>query len=119
ATPRRSRSAGDGSGELLVNGAQRYEHRSNRRGLALLDEEVRAPILRPARLIVVRALRALLSVADDRDAPSGDALGHEVVHRRLRAAFTQCQVVFVGPRSSQCPSIKSRSFSWALSQRAF
>src|SRR5881628_1958994 len=64
--------------------------------LALLDEEVRAPILRPARLIVVRALRPLLSVTDDRDTPSGDTLGHEVVHRRLRATLPQCQVVFIG-----------------------
>src|SRR3989442_4355440 len=57
---------------------------------------MRPAVLAPARLVVLRAQRALLAVADDRDPVRPDALGHEVVHRGLRAPLAERHVVFVG-----------------------
>src|SRR5215510_5108944 len=64
--------------------------------LASVDAEVRATVLGPALLAGLPARRALLAVADDRDATRRDALRHEEVARRPRAALTQGQVVLVG-----------------------
>src|SRR5438874_1817770 len=44
-------------------------------------QEVVAPVLSPAGLVVVLAHRALFAVAHDRDPAGPDALGDEVVHR--------------------------------------
>src|SRR5690349_1686305 len=65
-------------------------------GLLRLHQEVRAPVLSPARFRVFLTRRALFAVADDRDAVGLHALRHEVVHRRLRAPLTEREVVLVG-----------------------
>src|SRR5213079_1766549 len=82
-------------------GGARGEGRSSasreRRGTSAgLDQEVAAPVLLPARVVVLAAQRSLLAVTDDRDAGRLDALGHEVVHRGLRAPLAERQVVLVG-----------------------
>src|SRR5437016_14243374 len=69
---------------------------SLRVGLLRPHEKMRPAVLAPARLVVLRAQRALLAVADDRDPVRPDALGHEVVHRGLRAPLAERHVVFVG-----------------------
>src|SRR2546422_6747353 len=62
-----------------------------------LGQEVCAPVPGPAGLVVLLAGRALFAVADDRDAGGPDALGDQAVHRRLRPALAERQVVRVGP----------------------
>ena len=57
---------------------------------------MRAAILAPARLVLLVANRPLLAVADDGDAVRLDALGDEVIHRRLCATLAERQVVLVG-----------------------
>src|SRR5437879_12608174 len=69
---------------------------SLRVGLLRPHETMRSAVLAPAPLVVLRAQRALLAVADDRDPIRPDALGHEVVHRGLRAPLAERHVVFVG-----------------------
>src|SRR2546426_2573171 len=69
---------------------------SLRVGLLRPHEKMRPAGLAPARLVLLRAQRALLAVADDRDPVRPDALGHEVVHRGLRAPVAERHVVFVG-----------------------
>src|SRR5262249_15042437 len=64
--------------------------------LLSLGQEPVVPIFGPARLGVLRANRALLAVGDDRDAARLDTLGHEVVHRRFRAALAESQIVLGG-----------------------
>src|SRR4029450_3080160 len=89
--PRRSRPAtGRGETRALPPPTGPYA------GLARLDEEVRAAILRPTRLGLLGANRPLLPVADDGDAVGLDTLGHEIVHRRFRAPLAERQVVLVG-----------------------
>src|SRR5262245_46263907 len=58
------------------------------RALALLDEELIAAVLGPARLVVLGAGRALLAVRDDGNPVALHALGHQVVHGRIGAAVT-------------------------------
>src|SRR5439155_2918500 len=65
--------------------------------LAGLGQEVSATILRPAGLLVLRARRALLAIADDRDPARGHAAGEQVVHRRLRAPLAERDVVLRRP----------------------
>src|SRR6266850_6468113 len=70
---------------------------SDRRSyLLLFHHEVRAAVLRPARLGVVRALWLFLAVRDDRDAPGLYALRGEIVLRRLGAALAEREVVSDG-----------------------
>src|SRR5207247_10592024 len=61
--------------------------------LLLLDHQMGAAVLRPARLAVLGALRLFLAVRDDRDAPGLHALRGEVVLRGLRAALAEREVV--------------------------
>src|SRR5207302_10947541 len=79
-----------GEGRILPSRPSAYA------GLARLGEKVRAAILRPTRLGLLVANRPLLAIADDRDAIGLDALGDEIVHRRLRAPLAERQVVLVG-----------------------
>src|SRR5215470_646164 len=65
--------------------------------LLSLRQEMRAPILGPARFVVLVAERSLLAIRDDRDPARLHPLRDEVVHRRLRATLTQGEVVFGGP----------------------
>src|SRR5438045_9616118 len=65
--------------------------------LAALGQEVGATILRPAGLLVLRARRALLAIADDRDPARGHAAGEQVVHRRLRPPPAERDVVLRRP----------------------
>src|SRR2546423_10143748 len=65
--------------------------------LAALGQEVGATILRPAGLLVLRARRALIAIADDRDPARGHAAGEQVVHRRLRAPLAERDVVLRRP----------------------
>src|SRR3989442_10690618 len=62
----------------------------------LLDHQMGAAVLRPARLAVVRALRLFLAIRDDRDAPGLHALRGEVVLGGLRAALAQREGVRPG-----------------------
>src|SRR5262245_7876415 len=62
-----------------------------------LRQEAIVPILRPARLGLLGADRALLAVRDERESARVDALRHEIVHRRLGPALAQRQVVLGGP----------------------
>src|ERR1043166_4679317 len=50
---------------------------------ALLRQEHRPPVLAPARLVLLRAERALLPVGDHRHPVGGHAPGGEVVHGAL------------------------------------
>src|SRR6266481_1341717 len=64
--------------------------------LLLLGQENVPAVLRPARLVVVGALRPLLAVGDDADPPGLDPSGHEIAHGGVGAPLTQSQVVLVG-----------------------
>src|SRR5437763_15820795 len=64
--------------------------------LPWLDEDVGAAVLGPARFRVLGALRALFTVADDRNAVGLHGLRHEVVHRGFRAPLADRQAVVVG-----------------------
>ena len=55
-----------------------------------------ATVLLPAALVVLRADRPLLTVADGADTAGLDALADEVVHRRARATIAKAEVVLVG-----------------------
>src|SRR6185436_9069866 len=65
-------------------------------GLLLFDEERRAPVLRPALLVLLGADGPLLAIAHEREAIGLDALGDEIVHRRARTALAEAQVVLIG-----------------------
>src|SRR5215470_2883809 len=64
--------------------------------LTMLHEKLGAPILRPARFAVLETDRPLLAVAEDRDPSLGDALGHEIIHRRLCTSVTEREA-FLAP----------------------
>src|SRR6058998_2576575 len=68
------------------------------RGLrsALLRQEHRPPVLAPARLVLLRAERALLAVGDHRHPVGGNAARGEVVHGALGPTVAEGQVVFGG-----------------------
>src|SRR3989442_7897671 len=57
--------------------------------LLLLDHQMGAAVLRPARLAVVRALRLFLALRDDRDAPRPHAPRREGGLGGPRAALAQ------------------------------
>src|SRR6516162_9089815 len=87
--------------------------------LTVLHEKLGAAILRPARFAVLETDRPLLAVAEDRDPSLGDALGHEIIHRRLCTSITERKVVLcrstlvTGP--SGCFRSAIASSSWSLS----
>src|SRR5215470_3427513 len=64
--------------------------------LPALHEKVRPPVLRPANLAMIGALRSFLSIADRDHSCRRDALGDEVVHRGLGAPITEGKVVLFG-----------------------
>src|SRR5262249_41154567 len=64
--------------------------------LPALHEEVRAAVLRPARVVMIAALWSFLSVADRRYACRLNALRDEVIHRGLGAPIAERQVVLFG-----------------------
>src|SRR5262252_9488531 len=83
--------------DLAVASAPVAGNRRAPRGLLVLDQEVRAPVLGPARLAALLAERALFAVADDRNPIGLDAERGQIAHRGLRAPLTQRQVVFGRP----------------------
>src|SRR5262245_6430612 len=58
------------------------------------DDEVRAPVLRPRRLIVPRVEWEFLAVADRLYTIRGNPKRQEICARRNRAALAECEVVF-------------------------
>src|SRR3954466_14997187 len=68
----------------------------SRRSVARTDDEMRAPIDRPARLRVLGADWTLLAVADERDAIGRDALGEQIVHGGAGPPLAEGEVVLVG-----------------------
>src|SRR5262245_59747289 len=64
--------------------------------LLCLDEEVIAAILGPACLVALGAERALLAVADDREAGGLQTLRDQVIHGGLGPALTKGEVVLDG-----------------------
>src|SRR6478735_2503032 len=60
------------------------------------DHEMRAPVLRPRRIVVSGIERELLAVADRLDLVRGHAERHHVVLRRQGPALAEGQVVFGG-----------------------
>src|SRR5262249_42532067 len=78
---------GGGGGRLLLNGWK----------LLGLHREMRPAILAPAILAGIVADRALLAVADHRDPVRPDASRDQIVHRSLRAALAERQVVVWRP----------------------
>src|SRR3990172_5352400 len=65
-------------------------------GLLALCQEVGPTVFGPAVLVVLRAKRALLAIADDRNPVGGDPERDEVVHRGFRPTLTEREVVLVG-----------------------
>src|SRR5207247_4862607 len=65
--------------------------------LLLLDHQMGAAVLRPARLAVLGALRLFLAVRDDRDAPGLHALRGGVVLGGVRASLAEGVVVRHSP----------------------
>src|SRR5262249_30488317 len=74
----------------------RRRHTERAARLLRLDQEMRAPVLGPARLVVVGADGPLLAVRDDAEAALRHALADEVVHGGLGPALTEREVVLVG-----------------------
>src|SRR5689334_156675 len=63
---------------------------------AILGQEMRTPVLRPARLRLCKTDRALLPVADRRDSHFVDPVRDEILQRRLRATIAEGEVVLIG-----------------------
>ena len=59
-------------------------------------DNVRAPVLLPARLVVLGALRAFLAVADHLELFGGDAKRADILLRRFRAGIAERHVVLHG-----------------------
>src|SRR5215470_1680909 len=83
--------------DLAVASAPVAGNRRAPRGLLVLDQEVRAPVLGPARLAALLAERVLFAVADDRNPIGLDAERGQIAHRGLRAPLAQRQVVLGRP----------------------
>src|SRR4029453_19603429 len=73
-----------------------YRTRCNRSLLPLLDHELIATVLGPARFGVLGAHGPLFTVRDDRHPVGADALRDTIVHRGLGPAIAERQVVLVG-----------------------
>src|SRR5215469_12502421 len=61
----------------------------------LLHDEVVAPILLPARLVMIGAQRQFFTITDSGDAAAFDAQGFQIVFRRLGALGAECDIVFL------------------------
>src|SRR5690606_2213600 len=70
--------------------------RANGERLLRRDDEVAAPVARPAALRLLGALRRLLALADHDEAVGGDAEADEILLHRVGASFAERQVVLVG-----------------------
>src|ERR1044071_5138987 len=77
--------------EPAAPGCQRT-HRS----LLSCDHKLRAAVARPSRVIVSRLYRAILAIADRRDARTGNAQMNQFLTGSLRAAFAQRSIVLRG-----------------------